>query len=101
MVFGWMKRAEATPPEQKASAAGPVVAFHGAGRPAWSPRDTASLTRAGFTGNPVGFRCVKLIAEAAGAVPLTLQDGERRYEDHPLVRLISRPNSEQSRADMI
>ena len=101
MVFGWMKRAEATPPEQKASAAGPVVAFHSAGRPAWSPRDTASLTRAGFTGNPVGFRCVKLIAEAAGAVPLTLQDGERRYEDHPLVRLISRPNSEQSRADMI
>ncbi|MEK6216572.1 MAG: phage portal protein, partial [Boseongicola sp.] len=55
--------------EEKTSAAAPVIAFHGSGRAAWSARDTVSLTRTGFTGNPVGFRCVKMIAEAAAAVP--------------------------------
>src|SRR6056297_1236372 len=55
-------------PEQKASATGRVVAWGGAGRVAWSPRDVVSLARTGFAGNPVGFRCVKMIAEAgAGA----------------------------------
>ena len=75
-------------PEQKASATGPVIAYHGAGRVAWSPRDVGSLTRTGFLGNPVGFRCVKLVAEAAAALPLVLQDRERRYEEHPLLSLI-------------
>ena len=55
--------------ETKTSGAAPVIAFHGAGRPAWSARDVVSLTRTGFTGNPVGFRCVMMIAEAAAAVP--------------------------------
>ena len=64
--------------EVKASAVAPVIAFQGAGRVAWSPRDTASLTRNGFAGNPVGFRCVKMIAEAAAAVPVLVQDRERR-----------------------
>ena len=41
---------------------------------AWSPRDTGTLTRIGFLGNPVAFRCVKIIAEAAAAVPVVVQD---------------------------
>lgn len=55
-------------PEQKASATGPVIAFHGAGCPAWSALDVSSLRKTGFLSNPVGFRCVKMIAEAAVAV---------------------------------
>ncbi|MEO1552077.1 MAG: phage portal protein, partial [Pseudomonadota bacterium] len=77
---------------------GPVVAFHSAGRAAWSPRDVGSLTRNGFTGNPVGFRCVKMIAEAAAAVPFVIQDAERRYETHPFGALIARPNQGQGAA---
>jgi HK97 family phage portal protein len=88
-------------PEEKASAAGPVIAFHGAGRPAWSARDVTSLTRTGFVNNPVGFRCVKMIAEAAAAVPFILQDRERRYDVHPLLDLILRPNPMQGRADFL
>ncbi len=87
--------------EVKASAAGPVMAFHGPGRVAWSPRDTGSLTRTGFAGNPVGFRCVKLIAEAAAALPLLAQDSERRYESHPVLALLARPNGGQGRADLL
>ncbi|MRX50680.1 phage portal protein [Paracoccus sp. S-4012] len=88
-------------PERKASAAGRVVALAtGSGRVAWSARDTASLTRTGFTANPVGFRTVKLIAEAAAAVPLVCQDEARRYETHPVLDLLRRPNLGQGRAEL-
>jgi len=99
-VFDFLKRAEAQVPEAKASATGPVIAYHGSGRVAWSPRDTVSLTRAGFSGNPVGFRAVKLIAEAAAALPLVLQDAERRFDAHPVLALITRPNPLQGRAEL-
>jgi HK97 family phage portal protein len=99
MAFNFFRRG-ADVPEQKASATGPVVAYHGAGRVAWSPRDVVSLTRTGFLGNPVGFRCVKLVAEAAAALPLVLQDRERRYEEHPLLSLIRTPNGAQGRAEL-
>jgi len=101
-MFEFLKRAQSdeTPPEVKASATGKVVAL-GSGRVAWSPRDTVSLTRTGFTGNPVGFRAVKMIAEAAAALPLVLQDAERRYDSHPVLDLISRPNAAQGRAELM
>ncbi|MBD3679589.1 MAG: phage portal protein [Rhodobacteraceae bacterium] len=99
MVLKRLRRASPAP-EQKASASGPVIAWQGAGRVAWSPRDTVSLTRNGFSGNPVGFRSVKLIAEAAAALPLVLQDRERRYAEHPLLGLIARPNPLQGRAEL-
>lgn len=88
-------------PEVKASATGPVIAYRGSGRVAWSPRDTASLTRTGFAGNPVGFRVVKMIAEAAAALPLVLQDDLRRYEVHPVLDLLARPNSGQGQAELL
>ncbi len=101
-MFDFLKRGTAGPaPEAKASAAGAVIAWPGAGRPAWSPRDVVSLTRAGFTGNPVGFRAVRLISEAAAALPLVLQDRERRYDTHPVLDLLGRPNPGQGRAELI
>ncbi|MDU8911075.1 phage portal protein [Aestuariicoccus sp. MJ-SS9] len=103
MVFDFLRRGEAakTPvTEAKASAAGPVVAYHSAGRVAWSPRDTASLTKQGFAGNPVGFRPVKLIAEAAAALPLVLQTTEQRFDAHPLLTLLRQPNPAQGRAEL-
>ena len=48
-------RRDQSPPEVKASAAGPVISYHSAGRVVWSPRDSVTLTRTGFAGNPVGF----------------------------------------------
>ena len=87
-------------PEQKASAAGRVIAWGGAGRVAWSPRDAVSLTRTGFAGNPVGFRAVKMIAEAAAALPLVLQDAEQRFAVHPVLDLVAAPNPAQGRAEL-
>jgi HK97 family phage portal protein len=103
MVFDFLRRAaepEAAP-EAKASATGRVVAHVSAGRVAWTPRDTVSLTKQAFSGNPVGFRAVKLIAEAAAALPLVLQDAETRYSDHPVFKLINAPNAAQGRAELL
>ncbi|WP_284164148.1 phage portal protein [Frigidibacter sp. SD6-1] len=87
-------------PEAKASATGRVIAWGSSGRVAWSPRDVVSLTKTGFAANPVGFRAVKLIAEAAAALPLVCQDQERRFDIHPLLDLIARPNPGQGRAEL-
>ena len=87
--------------ERKASAVSRVVAWGTGGRVAWSPRDAVSLARTGYQGNPIGFRAVRLIAEAAAALPLVCQDGERRYETHPLLDLMKRPNGAQGRAEFL
>jgi HK97 family phage portal protein len=99
-MFDFLKREAVGASEVKASATGPVIAYSGSGRVAWSPRDTVSLTRAGFSGNPVGFRAVKLIAEAAAALPLIVQDAATRFEAHPVLDLIARPNPAQGRAEL-
>ncbi|MEM0945816.1 MAG: phage portal protein [Pseudomonadota bacterium] len=101
MVFDFLKRGRVPTPEAKASATGPVIAYQSSGRVAWSPRDTGSLTRAGFTGNPVGFRSVKLIAEAAAALPLQVLEDGRRFDTHPLASLLARPNPMQGRAEFL
>lgn len=104
MVFDFLRRAPEAAPEvlveKKASAVGRVVAWGSSGRVAWSPRDAASLIRTGFLGNPIGFRAVKVIAEAASALPLVLQDANRRYDLHPLLDLIRQPNGAQGRAEL-
>ena len=103
MVFDFLRRGAgvaAVVPEKKASATGRVVAWGGAGRTVWSPRDTVSLGKTGFQGNPIGFRCVKMLSEAAAALPLICQDHARRYEQHPMLDLIRRPNGAQGRAEL-
>ena len=103
MGFDFLRRGRgaAARPETKASAAGRLIAVQASGRVAWSPRDTGSLTRQGFTGNPVGFRAVKLISEAAAALPLVLQDAEMRYSAHPILRRIAAPNPVQGKAELL
>ena len=106
MVFDFLRRApEAVVPnmvvEKKASATGRVVAWGSSGRVAWSPRDAVSLTRTGFLGNPIGFRAVKVISEAAAALPLVLQDANMRYDLHPLLDLMRKPNAAQGRAELL
>ncbi len=102
MVFDFLRKAPvAAVSERKASAVGRVIAWGNAGRVAWSPRDVGSLTRTGFQGNPVGFRVVRLIAEAAAALPLVCQTAAQRFEAHPVLELIGRPNAAQGRAEFL
>ena len=103
-MFGFRKaKTKVAPdPARKASATGRVIALASGGRGAVpGARDLSSLSRAGFQGNPVGFRAVRLVAEAAAALPVLCQDCDHRYEAHPVLALLQRPNAAQCQAEFL
>ncbi len=73
-----------------------MMALYQTGRPVWTPRDYASLAKEGFQTNPIVYRAVRMIAEAAASVPLLLYDGRKELADHPLLRLMVTPNPRDS-----
>lgn len=88
-------------PEAKAvsgvAAAFAVIAGEGAAH--WSGRSYAALARAGFMKNPVAHRAVRMIAEAAAAVPWLAYEGKAEVDDHAALSLLLRPNGRQGGAD--
>lgn len=83
----------------KASRTGNLLAMHHTGRPRWTARNYAALSREGYARNPIVYRSVRMIAEAAASVSLLcVVDGERQA-DHPLLDLLHAPNDRQSAAD--
>lgn len=100
MLFN-LKRPPNKPREQKASAVGGFLPVHGAGRAVWSPRDASSLTRVGYIGNAVVFRCVRMIAEAAAATPFRVSENGAVMATHPIIDLLAQPNAGQDGAGML
>ncbi|BCW90005.1 hypothetical protein sos41_31730 [Alphaproteobacteria bacterium SO-S41] len=101
MFERFRRRARMRAPEGKASAAGPVIALQHGGRARWTPRDYASLAREGFVKNPVAYRAVRMIAEAAASVPFLLYEGDAELTQHPLLELIATPNPAETRSDVM
>src|SRR5213595_121365 len=91
MMLNFLSRLR-RPADAKASRGAQAIALYIAGRPVWTPRDYAALAREGFQRNPVVHRSVRLIAEAAAALPLSLLEGGRLLDAHPLLSLMRRPN---------
>jgi HK97 family phage portal protein len=79
----------------EAKASGPMIALSQLSAAQWGGRDAGSLIHAGFRRNPVGYRCVRMIAEAAASVRL------RAEGDNALGALISRPSPEESGAELL
>ncbi len=46
--------------------------------------------------NPVVYRSIRMIAEAAASVPLILSEGENELNSHPLLDLLKAPNNAQA-----
>ncbi len=88
------------PPERKQSAAKPLIALSRLGAPVWTPRDYASLARAGFERNVIAYRCVRLISETASTAQLKVTQGDGFFCDHPLLALLRKPNAEQGGAEL-
>ena len=111
-MFGWMKtlsvpsgaagpEVRAPAIEEKASKTGAVIALHSAGRPVWTARTYAALARAGYMKNPVVYRAVRMVSQAAASLPWLLYDGVTELDDHPLLRLLKKPNARQGAADFL
>ncbi len=89
-MLDWLRNLRGRAVERK------LLAWHAPGRPAWPMRDPAAFAREGYGRNAIAYRCVRLIAEAAASAPL--QVGPR---DHPLARLLARPNPEQTGVELL
>jgi HK97 family phage portal protein len=87
--------------EQKQFRAQPIVSLQTVGQPQWTPRNYAALAREGFAGNAIGYRCVKMIAEAASSIPLLLYQDDVELTKHPLLDLMRQPNPAQTGRDLI
>lgn len=89
--FSWRK-AHTHPGERKQSAAGPLIAIDSGRQPQWMARNIQAFAKEGFAGNAIGYRCVRMISEAAASVPWLLYEREREHIAHPLLQLLARPN---------
>lgn len=89
----------AAAPEHKASAAAKLRSVQmgsAFGATVLGARDQGALQRTGFLGNPVGYRAVKMIAEAASNIPFQLRLAGGELSDHPALRVLRHPNPAQS-----
>lgn len=90
-----------TPAEAKSFAGHTMLTLSQLGPAQWSGRGYASLVNQGFMRNPVVYRCVRLIAETANRVPLTVQVDGKTTADHPLAAMLARPNGRQSGPELL
>lgn len=68
---GFFSAPQSQPSETKA--AQPLIALQLCSDAHWTPRNFSALCREGFARNPIVYRCIRLIAEAAASVPLKLE----------------------------
>lgn len=54
-------------------------------------RSYAGQAQEGYR-NPYVFKCINIRAKAMGSIPWLLYRGQKEVEDHPLLRLLDRPN---------
>jgi HK97 family phage portal protein len=79
--------------EQKSGAGYGFVSLQGQRDPVWTRGDYAALAQEGYMRNPVVHRAVRMIAEAGAAVPWLLYENDVELTEHPLLALLTRPNS--------
>ncbi len=96
------RKASATAlPERKASATAAILAWETPRTAVWSPRDYATFANEGFMQNPIVYRSVRMIAEAAASIPLLLYSGREEIEDHPLLDLLAQTSLDQTGTDFL
>jgi hypothetical protein len=94
----------ALPAEQGAvsdvkAAGGGVSLVAAEGEARWTGRSYASLSREGFMKNPVAHRTVRLVAEAAAAIPWLAYRDAQELDRHPALALLATPNARMGGAD--
>ncbi|WP_422392445.1 phage portal protein [Nitratireductor thuwali] len=94
----WRPGGNGAPAERKQASMGGFVALHREAEAIWTRKDYASLAREGFMKNPAAHRGVRMIAEAAAAIPWLAYEDAAELRSHPLLDLLERPNQRQAGA---
>ncbi|MEO1701452.1 MAG: phage portal protein [Pseudomonadota bacterium] len=62
-----------------------------------TPVNFAAMASEGYGRNPIVYRCVRMICEAAASVPWTGYEGTQEASAHSGLALIERPNGQETR----
>ncbi len=91
-LLGAAAPARAPVADMKSSRAGALLALHSIGLSRFTPRDNVELARHGYERNPIVYRCVRMVAEAAASIPWRAYSGREEVAGHPALALLARPN---------
>ena len=89
------------PEEQKSISQQALFAMIGGAEASWSERGIASMTSQGYAKNPIVYRCVRMLAEAAMRVPYKVRENGENLSEHPVLDLMNGPNPRQSGTEML
>jgi len=89
------------PKEQKSSGAQSLFVLNSMAGDMWSASGFASLAQKGYARNPVVYRCVRMIAEAATRVRFAVRQGNETLNEHPVLALLAAPNPRQSGSEIL
>ena len=95
--LNWLKK----PARQDAfveykNSTGSFIALHSAGNALWSSLEGKDHAAQAFAKNPVVYRCIRMISEAASSMPFMIRQERVDLNEHPLLELLSKPNNRQS-----
>lgn len=77
-------------------ATGSLIAFHSSGDAVWSSLDGTAYANHAFSRNPVVYRCVRMISEAASSLAFKVKENRIELDEHPVLKLLAKPNERQS-----
>lgn len=89
----------------KQSSAMRLISHAKVGRAVWSGRDYGKFAEQGFRRNAIAYACISMICDSIKTVPWVLYrgQGDKRKElsEHPLLKLLAKPNPTQSGGDFM
>ncbi|WP_409433478.1 phage portal protein [Litorimonas sp. RW-G-Af-16] len=85
-----------TAPMPETKGAAPILALQLTSSAQWTPREFGAMSREGYARNPIAYRCVRMISEAAASVALCARRDGQCVPDDPVGRLLVRGHSQQS-----
>lgn len=98
--MGFFDRFRRPAPERKESTASKVMVVN-PGQAVWTPRNYEGFAREAYGKNVVAYQAINRISDAIASVRLGIYKGETELTEHPLSRLLQRPNPLQSYADYV
>ncbi len=79
----------------------PLVSLQFSDMARWTPRSTQALIREGYQRNPVVYRCVRLIAESAASIPITVRRDGLINKADPALQFLTQGVQGGSTADLM
>ena len=95
-LFKWLTKSAANSAMEKKHIGNSLIAFHASGNPVWSAFQSHGFEKNGFCTNPIVYRCVRMVSEAAASIPWLVNEDGKSFDYHPALDVLQKPNERQS-----